>query len=252
MPKSRKGVRQTDDLNKQVAKKTKKTTSESQKQKRKEKKRSRRSKLQDPKLYVRGFFQMVCSPAGCIFSVPMVIVMAYWRQLCRFCKSIDLDVNLDPDTKIWLLTDKIFPGYKVRSYATCQSLEKRQDEFQNYVQGVWSGDIEDFPGYSMNLRVSLVDPSDWMKNCRPGYGFDILDKLTFKNHRVQFENFVSACQTIFDAFKQYGPARSTKIYRISDETSMLSNLERIEEDQEAAIDDDEEEQQEDALSQWLT
>ena len=217
MSKSRKSVRANDETTREAAKsKSNQRAEKSRKKKKDAAKRKRRAKTDNKDLYLRGFVQMVCSPRDRVFSVPMAVLVAYWRHFCRFCASINIDIEFDPEAKIWLQMPLIFPGYATVGYEPQKRLEMRHEELARYVEGVWDGDITDLPGYTKMARVRLTPPETWSQLAPPGFGFDILDKMIFKKHRTEFDNFVSVCQGIFDAFKKHGPSRATKRYREQD------------------------------------
>jgi hypothetical protein len=184
--------------------------------------KSRTCKKHAPSIYERAFLQMICTPAGAVSNVPMVLLTAMWKHFCNFLQTIGSPIKLDPELRLWLKTDKIFPGHKMLGYTLKKSMDKRKTEIQHYTQGVFQGDVQDMPGFTITARVILFNPSMWDKNKGAGVGFDVIEKMIIQGFRPQWENFVAVCQTIYDDFKRFAPSRAAKLYGPNSERNILS------------------------------
>ncbi|MBB18125.1 MAG: hypothetical protein CMP20_01445 [Rickettsiales bacterium] len=206
--------------------------------------KSRTRKEHSPCIYERAFMQMICTPAGAVSNVPMVLITAMWMHFCNFLQTIGSPIKLDPETRLWLRTHKIFPGYNMLGYTLKKSMDKRKSEIERYVMGVFEGDVENMPGYTNTARVFLFNPSSWNKNKGAGVGFDIIEKMIIQGYRPQWENFVATCQTIYDDFKRYAPSRTAKLYGPNSERNILSQPRET-------VSPNETETEQDITNQWF-
>lgn len=183
--------------------------------------KKRTPKEMAPGIYERAFMQMVCTPAGPVSTVPMVLLSAYWKHFCNLLETIGSPIKLNPETRLWLKAAQVFPGYNMLGHTLKESMKKRKSEIERYTQGVFQGDVEDMPGFTNHAKVFLFNPSSWSKNKGAGVGFDVIEKMVIQGFRPQWENFVATCQSIYDDFKKYAPARTAKLYGPNSDRNIL-------------------------------